>query len=201
MFNCSSAEKNEKINAKNLLNQGPVSHLKNLHHSCNHNVQILVKTRSSHLQVYLLVINAVLIVDVQQFVFDPADLLGRLFPSLVVQAVFLIKLSQTHHGLLPHSPLARSESTDTDSIQKSYCSFLSRMKDVVVISAALDRVFVSPFCPRSYLVRIPTADHQPGWGLFSQHLWWWQWHHDGWLPLGHGTELSDTLIGQFKDTG
>lgn len=70
--------------------------------------------------VYLLVIDAVLIVDVQQFVFDPADLLGRLFPSLVVQTVFLIKLSQTHHGLLTHSPLGRSESTNTDSSQKSY---------------------------------------------------------------------------------
>lgn len=56
-----------------------------------------------------LVINAVLIVDVQQLVFDPTDLLGRLFPSLVVQAVFLIKLSQAHHGLLTHTPLKREE--------------------------------------------------------------------------------------------
>lgn len=52
-----------------------------------------------------LVINAVLVVDVQQFVFDPADLLGRLFPSLVVQTVFLIQLSQTHHGFFTHTPL------------------------------------------------------------------------------------------------
>lgn len=52
-----------------------------------------------------LVVNAVLIVDVQQFVFDPADLLGRLLPGLVMQTVFLIKLSQAHHGLLTHTPL------------------------------------------------------------------------------------------------
>lgn len=58
---------------------------------------------------FSLVVNAVLIVDVQQFVFDPADLLGRLFPSLVVQTVFLIKLSQAHHGLLAHTPLEREE--------------------------------------------------------------------------------------------
>lgn len=59
-------------------------------------------------QKLLLVVDAVLVVDVQQFVFDPADLLGRLFTSLVVQTVFLIQLSQTHHGLLTHSPLQRS---------------------------------------------------------------------------------------------
>lgn len=52
-----------------------------------------------------LVVNAVLIVDVQQFVFDPADLQRRLFPGLVVQTVFLIKLSQAHHGLFTHTPL------------------------------------------------------------------------------------------------
>lgn len=52
-----------------------------------------------------LVVNAVLVVDVQQFVFDPADLQGRLFASLVVQTVLLIQLSQTHHGLLTHTPL------------------------------------------------------------------------------------------------
>lgn len=85
-----------------------------------------VWTQSSHLHVYLLVIDAVLIVDVQQFVFDPADLLGRLFPSLVVQTVFFIKLSQTHHGFFTHSPLERPESTDTDLIQKSFFFFLQK---------------------------------------------------------------------------
>lgn len=54
---------------------------------------------------FSLVVDAVLVVDVQQFVFDPADLLGRLFSSLVVQTVFLVKLSQAHHGLLTHTPL------------------------------------------------------------------------------------------------
>lgn len=43
--------------------------------------------------VYPLVINAVLIVDVEQFVFNPTDLLGWFFTSLMVQTVFLIKLS------------------------------------------------------------------------------------------------------------
>lgn len=56
---------------------------------------------------FSLVINAVLIVDVQQFVFDPADLLGRLLSSLVMQTVFLIKLSQAHHGLFTHTPLQK----------------------------------------------------------------------------------------------
>lgn len=59
--------------------------------------------------IFSLIVNAVLIVDVQQFVFDPADLLGRLFPRLMVQTVFLIKLSQAHHGLLTHTPLQREE--------------------------------------------------------------------------------------------
>ncbi len=58
-----------------------------------------------YLCVHSLVIDAVLIIDVQQFVFDPTDLLRRLFPSLMVQTVFLIKLSQAHHGLLTHTPL------------------------------------------------------------------------------------------------
>lgn len=56
---------------------------------------------------FSLVINAVLIVDVQQFVFDPADLLGRLLSGLVMQTVFLIKLSQAHHGLFTHTPLQK----------------------------------------------------------------------------------------------
>lgn len=77
----------------------------------------------------------------------------------------------------------------------------SRMKNIVISAALSYDVLVSPFCPRSYPVQSPTADHQLSWGLSSQHLLWWQWHHDGWLPLGHGTELSDTLIGQWKDMG
>ena len=54
---------------------------------------------------FSLVIDAVLIVDVQQLVFDPADLQGGLLPGLMVQTVFLKKLSQAHHGLLTHTPL------------------------------------------------------------------------------------------------
>lgn len=57
------------------------------------------------MRVLSLVVDAVLIVDVQQFVFDPADLLGRLLSSLVVQTVLLVKLSQAYHGLLTHTPL------------------------------------------------------------------------------------------------
>lgn len=56
-----------------------------------------------------LVVNAVLIVDVQKFVFDPADLLGRLFAGLMVQTVLLIKLSQAHHGFLTYTPLYREK--------------------------------------------------------------------------------------------
>lgn len=55
-----------------------------------------------------LVINAVLVVDVQQFVFDPADLLGWLFTGLVMQTILFIQLSQTHHSLLAHTPLQRT---------------------------------------------------------------------------------------------
>lgn len=53
----------------------------------------------------LLVVDAVLVVDVEQLVLDPADLLGRLLAGLVVQAVLLIQLGQAHHGLLAHPPL------------------------------------------------------------------------------------------------
>lgn len=56
---------------------------------------------------FSLVINAVLIVYVQQLVFNPADLCSRVFPCLVVQTVFLVKLSQAHHGLFTYTPLYR----------------------------------------------------------------------------------------------
>lgn len=56
---------------------------------------------------FSLVVNAVLIVYVKQLVFNPADLSCRLLPRLVVQTVFLIKLSQAHHSLLTHTPLQR----------------------------------------------------------------------------------------------
>ena len=52
-----------------------------------------------------LVIDAVLVVDVEQLVLDPGDLLGRLLAGLVVQAVLLVELGQPHHGLLADAPL------------------------------------------------------------------------------------------------
>lgn len=78
--------------------------------------------------VYSLVIDAVLIVDVQQFVFDPADLLGWLFSSLVVQTVFLIKLSQTHHGLLTYSPLGYEKAQKSNKIEGSSITILQEWR-------------------------------------------------------------------------
>ena len=52
-----------------------------------------------------LVIDAVLVVDVEQLVLDPGDLLGRLLAGLVVQAVLLVELGLPHHGLLADAPL------------------------------------------------------------------------------------------------
>lgn len=54
---------------------------------------------------FLLVINAVLIINVKQLVFDPADFLSVFLPCLMMETVFLIKLSQAHHGLLTYTPL------------------------------------------------------------------------------------------------
>lgn len=71
-----------------------------------------------HMYILSLVINAVLIVDMQQLVFDPADLQSGFFPSLMVQAIFFIKLSQAHHGFLTHTPL-QSETRAGKQIRES----------------------------------------------------------------------------------
>lgn len=52
-----------------------------------------------------LVINAVLIVDMQQLVLYPADFLRGFLSCFPMKTVFLIELSQTHHGFFSYSPL------------------------------------------------------------------------------------------------
>lgn len=54
---------------------------------------------------YWPVVNAVLVVDVQQLVLDPGDLLGRLLAPLSLQRILLVDLGQAHHGLLTDPPL------------------------------------------------------------------------------------------------
>lgn len=88
-----------------------------------------------HRSFYLcsLVIDAVLIVDVQQFVLDPGDLLGRLLPGLMVQAVFFIKLSQAHHGLLTHTPLPEEEKQTREDRFKWGCCEDEEYSQVIVM--------------------------------------------------------------------
>lgn len=51
------------------------------------------------------VIDAVLVVDVEQLVFDPGNLFGGLPPALSLQRVLLVDGCQAHHGLLTYTPL------------------------------------------------------------------------------------------------
>lgn len=54
------------------------------------------------------VVNTVLVVDVEQLVFDPGDLFGGLPPALPLQRVLPVDGRQAHHGLLPYTPLKGS---------------------------------------------------------------------------------------------
>lgn len=112
----------------------------------------------------LLVIDAVLVVDVQQFVFDPADLLGRLFTSLVMQTILFIQLSQTHHGLLTHTPLQRS--TRKKPQMKIFTINLKKYVYLLLINkndnnkkTAQYCLYVLPSCLRSFHAQNPGAGH------------------------------------------
>lgn len=54
-----------------------------------------------------LVVDAILIIDVKKFVLYPADFLCSFLSCFTMKTVFLIKLSQTHHGFFSYSPLEK----------------------------------------------------------------------------------------------
>lgn len=57
------------------------------------------------------VINAVLVVDMEELVFNPGDLFRGLPPSFSLQWILSVDWRQAHHGLLTHTPLMTEDGT------------------------------------------------------------------------------------------
>lgn len=57
------------------------------------------------------VINAVLVVDMEELVFNPGDLFRGLPPSFSLQWILSVDWCQAHHGLLTHTPLMTDDGT------------------------------------------------------------------------------------------
>lgn len=51
------------------------------------------------------VVDAVLVVDMKQFVFDPWNLFGSFPPTFSLQSILFVDRCQTHHSLLSYAPL------------------------------------------------------------------------------------------------
>lgn len=55
------------------------------------------------------VINTVLIIYMQKFIFDPWYLFCSFFSCFWLQWIFLVYLCKSHHSFLPHSPLEKKK--------------------------------------------------------------------------------------------
>jgi len=77
------------------------------------------------------VVDAVLVVDMEQLVFYPGNLLRGLPPPLCLQRVLPVDRCQAHHGLLTHTPLMeedRARKRKTITNHENYASVCSPPK-------------------------------------------------------------------------
>lgn len=58
------------------------------------------------------VVNAVLVIDMEQLVFDPGNLLRSLPASLSLQRVLSVDGCQAHHGFLTYPPLVEKKNNN-----------------------------------------------------------------------------------------